>query len=177
MSLIKEDKMKIFKEELQLIESENLRVFCELVLAGLPDYFFTAPASSSGKYHPEFSNGEGGLVRHTKMVVQVVEELLFLKQYQSVNRDLVIVAAILHDGVKLGLNGKGTDPMHPDLMAAVILNTEFEMPWIQKKIIAEMIRCHMGQWGKYKPIFPGQKLLHMADYIASRKFFDMAKGN
>ena len=42
----------------------------------LPDYFFSVSASSTGKYHPSFSLGNGGLLRHTKVVVKIAYELL-----------------------------------------------------------------------------------------------------
>ena len=42
----------------------------------LPNYFFEVPASSTGKYHPEFALGDGGLIRHTKVAVRIAYELL-----------------------------------------------------------------------------------------------------
>lgn len=59
-------KIEIFENELNLIKNVDLRKLVELSLQSAPDYFFTIPASSTGKYHPQYALGEGGLVRHTK---------------------------------------------------------------------------------------------------------------
>ena len=32
----------------------------------IPDYFYEVPASSTGKNHPSFDHGTGGLLRHTQ---------------------------------------------------------------------------------------------------------------
>ena len=50
--------------ELNYIKDENFRNNIEKILNSLPEYFWKVAASSTGKYHPEFSLGEGGLVRH-----------------------------------------------------------------------------------------------------------------
>lgn len=166
----------MFKSELELIKDEKLRNFCIRILEELPDYFFVAPASSSGKYHPKFALGEGGLVRHTKMVVRIAQQLYSLSEYQGwgINFDNVAAACILHDGLKYGFGREPlhTDPMHPINMSQFIMKGS-GISWFRKKVISEMVKRHMGQWGKHKPITKGQKLVHLADYIASRKFFDM----
>lgn len=60
------EKQETFKKELSLIKNENIRNFVKEFLNTVPDYFFTVAASSTGKYHPNYALGEGGLVRHTK---------------------------------------------------------------------------------------------------------------
>ena len=61
--------IELFNTEINRIESEDLRSFVRYYLDEYtPDYFWKIGASSSGKYHPVFSQGEGGLVRHTKAV-------------------------------------------------------------------------------------------------------------
>ena len=46
------------------------------LIDSLPDYFFEVAAASTGKYHPKYAQGEGGLVRHTKAAVKIAYELL-----------------------------------------------------------------------------------------------------
>ena len=58
----------VFNEELDRFQNENIRKSVEIILEMLPDYFYKAPASHSGKYHSIFSLGEGGLVRHIKVL-------------------------------------------------------------------------------------------------------------
>ena len=72
----------------------------------LPDYFYEIPASSTGKYHPDFSLGEGGLVRHVKVAVRLAKELLdnpcIGDKYTNNEKDIMIFTLILHDGLKSG---------------------------------------------------------------------------
>ena len=68
-------KKEVFEVELSKISSQEVRVSTETVLEMLPDYFYEIPASSSGKYHPQFSLGKGGLVRHVKVAMRILEEI------------------------------------------------------------------------------------------------------
>ena len=71
-----------FKNEINMIKDEDLRnVVYSYMAEATPDYFWTDGASSSGKYHPQFSQGEGVLVRHTKAVVMFAAELLRMSSY------------------------------------------------------------------------------------------------
>ena len=40
-------------------------------------------------------------------------------------------------------------------------------------IIARLVISHMGQWGNQKPGNREQFLVHVADFIASRKYLDI----
>lgn len=51
-----------FTKEIGWIHSEKIAKFATYCVNNLPDYFFTVPASSSGKYHPSYALGDGGLV-------------------------------------------------------------------------------------------------------------------
>lgn len=44
------------------------------------------PASTTGKYHPPFALGEGGLVRHTLAACCWAKDLLQLEQYSIISR-------------------------------------------------------------------------------------------
>ena len=79
------------------------------------------PASSSGKYHPSYALGDGGLVRHTKAAMAVAHELfnleMFQKQFSETEQDLILLSLILHDGKKQGGgNGKHTVFEHPCML-------------------------------------------------------------
>ena len=69
-------KHEVLNRELNYIKDERIRKSCEIILDLLPDYFFSIPASSTGKYHPEFSLGERGLIRHVKAAVKIAKDLL-----------------------------------------------------------------------------------------------------
>ena len=89
-----------FEKEIGWIHSEKIAKFTTYCVNNLPDYFFTVPASSSGKYHPSYALGDGGLVRHTKAAVSIAHELFNLEMFPFTNdeQDLIIVSLILHDG-------------------------------------------------------------------------------
>ena len=45
------NKIKTFELELDMIKDNDLRNLVKRCLENAPDYFYTIPASSSGKYH------------------------------------------------------------------------------------------------------------------------------
>ena len=68
-------KKDIFNNELSRFTNDNVRASAETILNMLPDYFYEIPASSTGKYHPSFSLGDGGLVRHVKAAMFFLEDM------------------------------------------------------------------------------------------------------
>ena len=64
--------IKLFERELNLIVNEDLRMAVKSYMEErVPDHFWEDGASASGKFHPKFAQGIGGLVRHTKAVVML----------------------------------------------------------------------------------------------------------
>ena len=173
-----------FKAELNTIINFNIRQFCIDMLEDAPDYFFTVPASSTGKYHPAYALSAGGLVRHTKALVGIANDLLALEQFDFDNdtKDMIRVAGILHDVKKHGDNGSSYTVFdHPIIAAEWVRNSKSEaIPQVDKNKIASMIASHMGQYNKDKhsdmvlpkPITAEQKFVHMCDYLASRKHLE-----
>ena len=62
---------KLFEVELTYLKSDRIRKACLAMTKLLPDYFYEVPASSTGKYHPSYSLGEGGLLRHSKAAMRI----------------------------------------------------------------------------------------------------------
>ena len=160
----------------------------------LPEYFFEVEASSTGKYHPNYALGQGGLLRHTKAAVRVAYELLsdpaIGDKYTDIEKDLMIMGLILHDGLKLGITKeKYTRFDHPLLMAKYIEENkqELELSNEELKLLQEVISSHMGPWTTDyngnevlpKPKSKYQNFVHMCDYLASRKsiIFQFDKDN
>ena len=177
-------KIEAFKEELPLIQNHSLREFAETAIETLPDYFFKVPASSTGKYHPSYALGEGGLLRHTKAAVRIAVELFRLESlaYKDHEKDLIVIALMLHDGYKSGvIEEKYTKTEHPTICKNQILSNEELKTAIDEQslnLIAEAIESHMGQWNyDYKskqailpkPKTKMQHFVHLCDYLASRK--------
>ena len=173
-----------FSKELEYIKSEKIKNACQKMIELLPDYFFEVPASSTGKYHPEYALGEGGLLRHTKAAVRIAYELLndpcIGDKYTQDEKDLMIMALILHDGLKSGLNHeKYTRFDHPILIADYIMDNEEELGLEVEEIefLCDAFKTYMGSWTTdyngvevlEKPKTKYQNFVHMCDYLASRK--------
>ena len=138
------DKVAIFKKEYSYIKDINIKKDLKYLVSILPDYFFEIPASSTGKYHPSFSLGEGGLVRHTKVAVRIAHELLitetFGQAFTEHEKDLIIMALVLHDGVKCGIpESKFTRADHPLLVSKLIMENKDKLKTVLYNLI-ESIR-------------------------------------
>ena len=180
------EKSKYFERELELIQSEDYRMFIKNYLDEyVPDYFWEIGASSSGKFHPQFSQGEGGLVRHTKAVVMFAEELLRMSSYMYMSdehKDYVIMACIVHDTCKYGKRDYDKEQYKNHARNAV---DRVCMAWNEyfdgspSEFFLSAIRCHMGQWSERedRPFTNIDRCVHMADYMASRNFIDIPQIN
>ena len=58
------NRLEMFLEELEYIKDKSYKKALLNIINMLPEYFFHEAASSSGKYHPDYALGEGGLLRH-----------------------------------------------------------------------------------------------------------------
>lgn len=172
-----------FNRELNLITDENLRMAVEAYFnERVPKWFFESGASASGKFHPVFSQGEGGLVRHVKAVVMFAEELLRMSSYAympNAYKDYVIVACLIHDCAKYGMSDemdKGAYKEHAPngaKMFDMFMREKYSVCAPEK--LLDAVRTHMGQWSDKddKPFTPIDRCVHMADYMASRSFIDI----
>lgn len=172
-----------FKKEIEKIKDEKLRKAALDIIPEIPSYFWTEAASSSGKYHPKISLGEGGLARHSLMVCKIaqdfIESEIFLPKSDDVY-DWAIIASLFHDSMKRGKYSKHTVFEHPLLAAKfvqLILN-ENGVDHSVINIICNAIASHMGKWNTAsysKVVLPTpntnfERLIHAADYMASRKY-------
>lgn len=178
----------MFERELKYIKTEKVRNAANYFISKLPDYFFEVPASSTGKYHPKYTTGKRGLYRHVKSAVRIAHELLEIEMYRTNytenEKDLIILALILHDGFKSGIiKEQYTRFDHPILMANFVRNSQFESGLDENdiNILADAIKSHMGEFTRdyngvevlEKPKTKTQKFVHMCDYLASRKFLNV----
>ena len=171
---------------LDTFENEDIKRLAIALLDNIPDYIWHVGASSTGKYHPAYSLGEGGLMRHQIAVVRFLNFFFQLEQYNSKftsrEMDLMRVAGLVHDGMKSGTQeqyakSKYTKFDHPILMANKIREYTEYLPGNELEFIANTISKHMGQWNtdrKSSVVLPKpndeySQLVHLADYLASRK--------
>ena len=178
------NKEEMFKQELNLIKDKDLRKSLLKIINILPDYWFIEPASSTGKYHPEYATGEGGLLRHSKAAMRIGFELLndpsIGDKYTSHEKDLMLMSLLVHDGLKLGNpKEKYTRFDHPILMGKLIVDQYDKLELTKEDAIFmnDVIKTHMGPWTTdyngvevlEKPKTKYQNFVHMCDYLASRK--------
>ena len=174
----------IFETELSYIENPKIKEFTEKALNNLPEYFFSIPASSSGKYHPKYALGEGGLVKHTQAAVRIAVEMFRLDvfKYTDDDKDVIISSLILHDGYKSGIeNSSHTVTEHPLIVTNMLkTNTDVNSCIDENTLnmIVSNIESHMGSWcfdyKTKKQVLPKpkgkiQNFVHWCDYLASRK--------
>ena len=154
----------------------------------IPDYFFTMPSSTSGKYHNATQCQTYGQLYHVFMFQSVLEHLLRLEGNKerfpiTQERDCMRCVPLLHDAVKCGWDGSQyTVPDHPVLAAKFVMDTvvehDIDRQW--KLIIADMCEAHSGEWntdrsGKVimsKPRNTREFLIHECDILSSRNDLD-----
>ena len=181
--------MKDFQEKmisnfLNTLETKEGVKIAEKIIEDLPEYWFEVAASSSRKYHPYYTINEHGLFLHSMAVASFMNYMLEIDQYKTQfnewERDCLRIGALCHDGNKHGkLSHGNTIFSHPLVMAETIRNYKGQdLNDSCLDFIADSIETHMGQWNTNKrepntilpkPMSLGQQLLHLADYLASRK--------
>ena len=188
-----EDKKKLLKEYFDSVQDENVKKFMGQCIETIPEYWFVVPASSTGKHHPNYALGKGGLMRHTIALLRFFNRLVYNSMYGNMftNRemDLLRVACLMHDTRKSGSDeefavDKHTKFDHPILAANTVrsIKTEY-ITDKEKELIANAIESHMGQWntdthGKSNVTLPlptnkYQKIVHLTDYLAAQKDVEM----
>lgn len=148
-----------------------------------PDYFWEIPASSTGKYHPNYTTKKGGLVLHTKAVFQIALDQLDNKvwSFDKKERDIILSAILLHDTRKLGMPKEKYTVSNHAVLVADAIRKECKSGSVRARI-ADAISTHMGQWNKdFKtdetiaplPSTELQFFVHLCDYLASRKYMEI----
>lgn len=178
------NKVEKFTNEINYIKNDSLKKDACFLIENLPDYFFEVPASSTGKYHPKYALGDGGLLRHTKAAVRIAYELLsnplIGDKYTNDEKDLMILGLMIHDGLKSGkVQSKYTKFDHPLLACSYVKENKENLKMSEEQInfLCNVISSHMGIWNKDfdgNEVLPipktkYQNFVHMCDYLASRK--------
>ena len=188
--------MEYFWNELKNFELPKVKQFAQNCIANFNDAFFTAGASSTGKYHPNYAQGEGGLYRHTCAALRFAETLFCI---DSVNelfeldvgyRDAIRLALLVHDSCKSGRNWDSKYTVHEHPLLAEQFLQEMEEQYNENgdltikqvvRVACDCVRTNMGQWNKNPymdtvlpvPETKVQIFTHICDYLASRKDFEV----
>ena len=178
------DREELFLDELGYIKDEELSEALLNIINLLPEYWLEEAASSTGKYHPDYALGKGGLLRHSKAAMRIGFELLnnpcIGDKYTDREKDLMLMSLLVHDGLKLGLpQEKYTRFDHPILMGKFILDNKDKigLNLEDANFMNDVIKTHMGPWTTdydgnevlEKPKTKYQNFVHMCDFLASRK--------
>lgn len=155
----------------ELIDDVDLREQTIAEVARFPDYFWTAPATSSDQYHNQFARGERGLWIHVCMAATAVERIVdsHVEQGRLSDReaDYARAAVVLHDGRKFGDRwrpGQSADKDHDLQMYRVLQSRGFPEP------ACDAVASHMGPWyDGPEPSTPLQHVVHEADMVASAR--------
>lgn len=183
------DKKAVFKDLFDQFEVEGMRLYCADMAEQIPDYFFTMPSSTSGKFHNATQCLLHGQVYHAIMFGTIMNYLLSLKcnreKFKSpIQRDAMRCTAILHDAIKCGWDGSQyTVHEHPMLAGQWIREThvEHDVDDTIKERIACMVERHSGSWttSKYSTVVLPEPenemeiLVHECDILSSRPDIDM----
>lgn len=187
--MTKESKIAVFQPYLDKFETNEMRLYCTDMIAKIPDYIFTMPSSTSGKYHNATQCQPNGQVYHMIMFAEIMNFRLELKgnkeKFKSpVQRDAMRCVPFFHDAIKCGWNGSQFSVHeHPMLAGKWVRDTKVEHD-IDDKIkeaIARMCERHSGQFTsskKSKVVLPEPEnamefFIHECDILSSRNTIDM----
>lgn len=190
--MTREKAREIFQPHIDGIQPYRLREFANYLFDKLGDEWFEKPASSTGKYHPAFANGDGGLVLHTAYACDVWDYLYrgfkaeLEEQVGMFAHGMGKFALIFHDAKKYGLAtiSRYTTKTHD------VDSAEWVAQWYEEynkenpatdnildiemsNTIGDAMRRHMGPWstpGAPRTLF--EQLVFIADYVASQKTFE-----
>ena len=185
--MTKKEKQKVFEQEFNYIKDDDIKKDAIYLISNLPDYYFELDASSTGKYHPKYAAGKGGLSRHIKAAVKFAVEILSNPSiggiYTDRDKDLIILSLLIHDGLKYGKEyrkGDYTKFDHPILISDFIEENKDKLNMTEEDIkkVRGAVASHMGPWNTSQysdvtlpiPKAPMEKFVHMCDYLASRRF-------
>lgn len=154
-----------------MIQSPLIAGAVRTALAAAPAEFFTAPSSSTGKFHPADEINPGGLALHSLRDVQVGAMLCEYFDVKGQGKDEILGALLLHDAQKGGQPWKGFAKDH-----GPIAEKWLDEVWEHKRDdahnhVRELVANHMAQWNYPDPKPPADlpnQIVSYADYLGSR---------
>lgn len=153
-----------------LIQDPALAASVRTALKAAPAEFFTAPSSSTGKYHPADEINPGGLAFHSLRDVKMGDILCDYFKVGGAEKDQILSALLLHDIEKGGVPWHGYAKDHGPIGERFL-----DGVWDHTKDpaldhIEELVSNHMAQWNFPDPTPPkdlDNQIVSYADYLAS----------
>ena len=187
--MTREEKIAVFQPYLDEFETDKMRLYCTDMIEKIPDYIFTMPSSTSGKYHNATQCQPHGQIYHIIMFAEIMNYRLALKGNQEkfkspAQRDAMRCVPFFHDALKCGTDGgQWTVHEHPMLAGTWVreTNVEHDIEDNIKEAIARMCERHSGEWTsskKSKVVLPEPEnamelFCHECDILSSRNNIDM----
>ena len=182
-------KIAVFHKILNEFETDEIRLYCEDMIKQIPDYIFTMPSSTSGKFHNKTQCQKHGQIYHILMFAEILNYRLALKCNKekfnnAAQRDAMRCVPIFHDALKCGTNGSSfTVHDHPMLAGIWVRESQVEhdIDVEIKESIARMCERHSGEWTsskRSKVVLPEPEndmeiMIHECDILSSRNNIDM----
>jgi len=169
----------VFTEYIDQINNDGIKELVIMVMDKIGignNFFFNAPASSSGKFHPPCSNVKpGGLVRHVFRALDIGKHLSRALDFNKTQKDIVIAALIMHDIWKNDFGNHATRA-GDEIMETIRANPHlFEL--VSMETLAEIVKCvrmHMGPYSEaklrkeMKNYTLTELVVYESDYLSSR---------
>lgn len=168
------NKIKYLEQEINYIKDSDKREDIKYLINLIPDYFFSEPSIG-----PKYATLKNGLLKRTKVSVRLAYDLFkTVNNFIDEDKDLIIMALILHDGLERGIEeDKKIKVDHPLLISKLILEHAGDLKMDMNSIrrICSMIECHMGEYNKDlpKPRDEYQRFVYRCDYLASRDYLNI----
>ena len=164
----------MFEKELAYIKTDFIKEQTKLAIEHFPSYFERVMSSSTGKYHAVNETLYEHTCRDAKLAVGIVDLEMF--ELDQIDKDLIISALILHDSCKYGLEYHQYVVHDHPIIASNLVKKFCDIEFAN--VICPLIEAHSGQWttSKWsdvvlpKPETKLQKIVHLVDYIASRRY-------
>ena len=164
----------MLEQELNYIKDEFIKAQTKLAIDNFPSYFERVMSSSTGKYHAVNET----LYEHTRRDAKLGYDVVKLEMFEldDLEKDIIISALILHDCCKYGREYHQYVLHDHPIIASDFIKEVCESDFAE--VVCPLIESHSGQWttSKYsKTILPKpetklQKIVHLVDYIASRRY-------
>jgi len=156
--------------ELNMVEDDELKENAiDAFLNICPDYFWTCPSSSTGKYHPEDESGKYGNWLHTKRAFtnmqRNIRSALEMGHITEFEADCGRIAILMHDMTKFGYPPSDNEHTisEDDIIGANTVRWFTDLP----ETVAMCIETHNGGWSETFPEEHIELIHHYADLNAS----------
>ena len=176
------NRVKYFEKEISYIRDESKKRDIGILIDLLPDYFFSIPMSSDDSDCPKYGLTKNGLVKYTKVAVRMAMDMFdTVNNFSDNDRDLIIMAILMHDGMKNGEIDSGEVCIEHSLLVSELIMknvSKLEMDVDDVRKMCMMIESHMGKVENSNvnlpvPVNEIQRYVYRCCYLASRKYLNV----